>query len=754
MDCGASGSKFETVASTTAGSNQIVVADVGDFKEGQGVIVSRCNIQYQKALLWGPGSPYSSIKPLGDAVEIRGYDGSAGSWLVYLLEIDGAAPLTFRWCDDLYSSWKWKASKVPVTWDWQKLSSGIEVRFHKRDLQPGHMVTFSARDQLVTTIEKIVGKTLTLRKPANRTVKDAVVRHCDSPALQAAIKRAIQEKRNVYFPAGWYRLAGGLEVRAAAIRIEGFSGVDTVMDISDGEGSVFGLYGGTEATIRNFRMVGHTGLAERAGSFTTSSGNGFWACALKSCNAVSIIGTERVLVENVHACRMASEAFYSQAPIIRTGRNDPKSYTKAITYLRCSVTDCAANAFNNNDLAENTSVLYCRIDGAGWHAWEGPSRFIKLIGNYVRNAGPFTVGDCNSRPDWLTDLGCGQAVVEDNVFEGIGRSEGVAINHGSTQVVVANNLFINYSGPAITASSFTTRTSFPSQIATITNNVIDMTYTGEKPKSRTGITVTASNVIVSNNQVYVRGKADPLVTGIVLSEPALNVNIHDNLVRNCGAGIRTGTATSRITEVVDATTFLETGLPLEWKDSHLYKGWNLAWLSGAQARSISIIDSFDPDSLRFKLTKPCGMRAGDRFNVFPPHSANWNIHNNTITGCQTSVVLGSYGSDTSFFKDNIISRGDATGVKQAVEVHGSFKFTGNHISGFDEEGSSALALYPDNLGRSCKSLYRDNIFERCANVVTETQKGLWDASHPTGNQFIDCGGVQGAAPETPGAKKE
>ncbi|MCX5738920.1 MAG: hypothetical protein NTZ61_10585 [Proteobacteria bacterium] len=44
-------------------------------------------------------------------------------------------------------------------------------------------------------------------------------------------------------------------------------------------------------TVRNFSMVGHTGLEEAAGSFRTSSNFGFWACAIKGCNAISISGT-------------------------------------------------------------------------------------------------------------------------------------------------------------------------------------------------------------------------------------------------------------------------------------------------------------------------------------------------------------------------------------------------------------------------------------------------------------------------------
>ena len=38
-DCGASGSTFQTSAATTSGSGQITVANVGDFKVGQGAMM-------------------------------------------------------------------------------------------------------------------------------------------------------------------------------------------------------------------------------------------------------------------------------------------------------------------------------------------------------------------------------------------------------------------------------------------------------------------------------------------------------------------------------------------------------------------------------------------------------------------------------------------------------------------------------------------------------------------------------------------
>jgi len=244
-DCGASGSEFGTTATTAADSNQITVANVGDFRVGQGVMVSRCNIR-KSGTLHGPGEPYSTWRGLKDEVEFRGYDGTAGSWLVSLLEVDGAAPASFRWSDDLARTWE--ANKVPIAFDWQPLSHGIEVRFAKQDWRPGNMVSCTMRDQLVATVTGVEGNVLRLSQAANRTAQGAVVRHNDQGALQAALDRAIKEERNVYFPAGYYRLSGSLTVSDAAITIEGQSGVDTVLDISDGVGPCFAVRGCPDVT--------------------------------------------------------------------------------------------------------------------------------------------------------------------------------------------------------------------------------------------------------------------------------------------------------------------------------------------------------------------------------------------------------------------------------------------------------------------------------------------------------------------------
>jgi len=697
-DCGASGSKFETTAATADGSNQITVKNVGDFKVGQGVMVSKCNIRYSRTQLWGTGEPYYNSKPLENSVEVRGYDGSTGSWVIYILDIEPSATPAFRWTDDLGRTWQ---PKVPITHDWQPLSGGVEVKLNKRDWENGYVIAFGARDQLVSRIEKIEGNVLTLKDAANRTVKDAVVRHNDTLALQAAVDQALKEKRGIHVPAGHYRLAHSIRVnKAAAIAIEGASAVDTLLDISEGEGACFTLSGGTEVTLRNFRMTGFMGFDERdkAGYINTRGSTYIWGFGLKHCNAVTISGTERVLVENCHASRMSGECFVSGGPSRGTVKPG-QSYSQWITYLRCSVTDSARNAFNDVMCGtENTSVLQCRIVDVGGCSWEGASRFVKFIGNYIRNGGTVAMGNLGpaNRDKTYPDLGAGQHIIADNVFESGVPYGSCAIRSavGATQVIIRNNLFINFNSSAVETSGATDHRHYASGNTIISGNIFDMTYVGAKPVSRTAINVSANDTIVSGNQVYVRGSADPLLTGIKLKEPALNVNVHDNLLRNCGTGIATERAQARVGEVVDDRTFTRTfappGLPLDRLRPQTCVGWRLAWLDNKSkpTGAASVIESFDPETLRFKLHEPHPMKPGDRFEVVAPF-VNWLIHDNTLTGCRVPVMLDSRGSDTSFFRDNLVERGGATNATQAIFVSGEFKLIGNHIVGFDKKEGTA-----------------------------------------------------------------
>ena len=771
-DLGASGSDSETSARTTAGANTIVVADVGDFKVGQGVVVSGCNPTYTSSSIRGP--QYGACRPLKDLLEIRGYDGSSGDWTVFILEVNGTDPLTFRWTDDLSVTWGGK--KVPITFDWQPLSGGTKIRFAKKhQWEPGLVIGFHARNDLVSTIDKIDGTKLTLRNAPSQSVTNTVVRHCDHVALQRAVSRAIQERRNLFIPAGHYRMMAGLYVnKATGITIEGAAGANTILDISSRGGTCVRLGGGTEVTLRNLRLVGHTGMGDGPGwhSFQTTTGWGLWPMWYKGCNAVSIRNTERVLIENVHASRMNCEAFYCHGAF-RVGHSgwsssvsrppqeeEPESRTKSLTYLRCSATDCDGNAFNNNDLAENTSVLHCRIVDVGGCTWEGASRFVKFIGNYVRNSGPLAMGNIGSRAEHLETLPSGQHIIADNVFEQCQRYNSraggsmVRAVYGANEVIIRNNQFINFNSSGIYVSSMAGAGHLPAFVTTITGNVLDLTCVDGTSLRRTGIEVGVSQAVIADNQVYVRGPVDPLVTAVRLREPALNITMHDNVVRNCGAGLVTHRAGARIAEVIDSTTFASVGrhVPFECRRSHRYRGWNLVWLSAQTPTARSIIETFDPEACRFTLTAPRKMRRGAAFEVFTSGGANWRIHHNIFTGCLDSAILDSYGSPTTVLSDNTFERGQASNIVQVVESRGRFDVVNNYFCGFDEPGSCVLRLYPDRFGKAVPNAYLGNVFTRCLNPVGKDSRTAWEAAVTAGNRFVECGTNLPGASALPEAK--
>jgi len=760
-DCGASGSTFQTTAVTRSGSRQITVADVGDFKVGHGVMVSKCNIRYEKIQMWSTGIPYvTDRRPVENSFEVRGYDGTAGSWMIYVLDIPASSKPAFRWSEDLGRNWH---DEVPMTHGWQSLSGGVEVKFNEKDWEAGYVVAFGARDQLVTRIEKIDGNVLTLQDEANRDVEDAVVRHNDTFALQEAVNRGIREKLNVFVPVGHYMLAKTIRVKDAnAITIEGASSVDTILDISEGEGPCFTLDEGTEINLRNFRLLGFMGFdeADRAGSLPTRGARYIWGFALKYCCAVDINNTERVLVENCHASKMSGECFVAGGQ--SRGTTKPgRPFTQWITYRRCSVTDSARNAFNDTmHSVENTSVLNCRIIDVGGCTWESASRFVKFTGNYIRNSGPVAIGnlgEANREANKVTpenrnmmypDLGSGQHVVADNVFEGNvsygGRFGGNAIHStwGATQVIIRNNLFINFNSSGISARGNTDATHYASANTIITGNIFDLTCIGQKSIARTAIAISSNDIIVSDNQIYVRGSADPLVTAINMYEPVINVVIHDNLIRNCGRGLVTEKAVAGVAEVKNNRTFMRQnnlyGLPQDRIRPWSVSGWILLWRNrDGKFTGTSILESFDPEKLSFTLREPREMREGDRFDVIVP-SLNWNIHDNLVTDCLRPVVLDSYGSKTSLFKKNLLIRGNTGNVPVGIEIHGCFQLEDNRFVDFNEDRSVAVALYPDDIGRICNSQYIGNIFENCNGVISESRPELWKSALKKGNQTIGC----------------
>jgi hypothetical protein len=311
-------------------------------------------------------------------------------------------------------------------------------------------------------------------------------------------------------------------------------------------------------------------------------------------------------------------------------------------------------------------------------------------------------------------------------------------------VIIRNNLFINFNSNAIEVVGTNINFEYLSANTTITGNIFDMTCIGQKAAARTAIAISCNDTIISDNQIYVRGIADPLVTAIRLREPAMNLNVHDNLFRNCGTGLITETGEARVGDVIDDRTFIRAtgpvGLPIERLDPEMVKGWTIIWRSDPGSQKfdgMSVIESFDPETTHFRLREPYPMKKGDRMEIIAP-SLNWTIHNNTVTDCSTPVKLDSYGSKTSIFRNNMVTRGNTENVACGIEVHGCFRLLGNRIVDFNEEKSTAIALYPDPLGRPCSSHYQGNIIENCSGVVLESKPSLWKKSLVKDNITIEC----------------
>jgi len=715
---GASGSKYKTTARIEAGSKQIKVADVGDFATGQGVTITGGNIHFEKVRIYKPSQRYNSY-PATDEFELRGFDATKTFWRTFAIDVTREKPVTFRWTSNMGKTW---VKDVPVTGDWQKLSDGVEIRFKTRYWRLGCMIAFDARADLLTEIIAVDGQIITLKDAVKNSSNKAVIRHHDRVAIDRALKVAMSERRALYFPAGHYKIDQGFVIPSKSIWIAGDSGHNTILDISEGTGPVFTFRYNKEVTLLNMSIMGHTGWNEYPLKFRRSNGNVCWAMNLRPCKAVFIRGSKHVWIENVHVSRMANEAFYCASG----GRNKPedKGGTMSLTYLRCSVTDVLFNAFNNNDYSDNISILYCRVNMAS-NFWEGAPRFLRCIGNHVRNCNHYgTFGGLKHRYEQFNSFGIGQMVIADNVFEGIKN----IVSHGwrpgtgpivvgpANQVIIRNNIFVNFSANnALTIGGYSR--GYKGGHVNITGNMIDMTY--EKGRalgswSRSGIKVAISDVVISDNQIYVRGNIDPKVVGIEVLSSAANVTIHNNIISNCGYGIRTASARSSVIKVLGPGRFLKgKWMPNEWKYSHLYRDWKLHWLTGNNKGKISKIGIFNPKTLELKLKHPLVVKPKDSF-VYFPEQANWLFHHNTITDCANPVQLEGYGSDTSFFTDNLISRGIKPEGKTALTMRGNYTVSGNTFSNFDKKDNVAIRIFPDPSGKLWNVNCRDNIFRKCA----------------------------------------
>ncbi len=696
--CGASGSDFQCRAITRAGSAELEVDDPGDFQVGQEVTVSGCRIHYY-GTVYNDREPYygRNLKPLGEEIEVRGLDQGI-AWQTFLLHITDSHPTRFSWMTVapehqrkattqpiLKRHWAWNREQVPVTAKWVPLSDGVSIRFRKKNWLPGQCIALHARNRLLARILAIRGKTIVLDRKASAGSDRAVVRHFDQDALQRAVDRAVAAGMGLFIPPGRYRLDTGLWIRNASLRVEGVDSDHTVLDVTEAHTAAFWIAGGRNVAIRNLSMVGHTGFLEMPANveFFTATGHPFYPMAnqqmeVKGCAAANIVSTEHLLFEDVRVSRMASEAFYLHGsdrygtpPYVQFQHDGMpelrKQYTKSCVYHRCHVSDCGFNVFNNNDYAENTEILHCHVERTA-NFCESPSRFTRIIGNYVKD-GCATSVHLGARPKSRVGprrLAGAHAIIADNVFEGGVFSGGIAIGKTASNVTITGNVFVGFSKENAICI-------WGGDRVIVSGNQIDLTCVDGNPDNqRCGVNVETSGVIVSGNHIYADGKVASKATGIGIAHHVTGLHVHDNIIENCGDGVVAGArvyvpdgrgggafaflpTASTVTAVVNALTFTCSALPPMRDLTGKSNRWMLRWMSGRHKGDDASIRVLSPDGCRITTTGRHAPDAGDQFIVYPERY-DWQIHNNTIRDCGRPLEVDLPGSqDGLVLRDNTVS---------------------------------------------------------------------------------------------------
>jgi hypothetical protein len=388
-DVGVSGSEYKTLALSSEGSEYFKLDNVGDFSVGDEVLVIGADPHIEAAVLFERKDmrvknrrPWIHNQPIGDRVLFDGYDGTAGDFVVYFIDMAPEMGNSFRWSKNFGITWQ---ENIPITEGWINIDGDVRIKINEfKEREWGCTAAFACSSRMNATVMELNGDTVKLSAPATRSTKCELL-HSDTAALQRAIDMAIAEKKTLFIPNGKYRITSMLRINEpCGLTIEGESGTDTVIDNSLGavgverpEGSCFYINGGSDLTIKNLLMVGCYGFEEKArgANLFCKGGTAVYGFYFMKSNACYIADTKRVLFENCHARKMSAECFYSHGAN-REHAEPRDNYTRSITYLACSVEDCARNAFNNNDKAEGTSILYCRIKDIGNAAWEGASRFV------------------------------------------------------------------------------------------------------------------------------------------------------------------------------------------------------------------------------------------------------------------------------------------------------------------------------------------------------------------------------------------
>ncbi len=644
-DFGVVSSNFETEATLCAGSACVELADIGDFKVGDKIRFSqgapRCDCLkiLQNNVTMRTEFAYSA----DEVVELRGWEGKNGSHVPYILDIEKDDPNAFRFTDDLGRHWH---EGIKITGAWQELSGGLQIRFKPIERDRGFSLGIVMRAFFTATVKAIEGNRVTLDR-APQASAGGLACHSNTEALQRAIDEALARKKNLFIPNGYYKIDKTLVIKdPTSFTIRGETAENTVLDIGDGEigieapgGACLNPIGGTEFNLYDLSLRGGMGYEDRdmAGYIRLYNGEHTWGFYFKKSNALCVNGTERVYVENCHARKMSAECFFSSSPA-RMGHAVPQQYTKSLTFYRCSVEDCARNAFNTNDFSENAHVIDCRVVNVGGCSWEGASRFVHVKGCYFKNAGAVAIGNIRHRKEDFEILGSGQHVIADNTFEGncpYGAAM-IGVSAAAEQVIIRGNNFIKFNSNAIRVWGDTGPRDLPARNAIIHGNVLDMTAEFSPSVKRCAIAIEAEGVTVSDNQIYtnsVGALPDENVTAILLRDDAEGAIVHDNLIHGVGTPIEYTRCECGVGEVLDGRSFRR-GVsrnrtaclpPIPRRRSHQYAGWIAFWENGEE----SVIERIDPETQVITLAKERAMAPGDKFTLHPPKELRL-VHDNLI----------------------------------------------------------------------------------------------------------------------------
>lgn len=675
-DFGAKGSDFTTKIKATAGSNVIEVENIGDFEVGDEIVATNCFVNFPLQALFEriDSSPINTRKwihnqPVGDRILLDGYDGSQGTWKIYMFDFSPDEKDVFRWTDDNARTWH---ENIKICDGFTDIENGVRIKIGEfKEREYGCTAVFVCDNKMVAVIEKIEGNKIYLSESANVTAQGELM-HSDTLGIQKAVDAAIRDGKSVFLPNGEYTLAYSINVfDAGSFTFEGESATGTVLNNRFGHigiekegGSCFIVKNCRDFSLKNLFLKGNCSFKDRdiAAIIDTNGGDSVWGFYFLKTNAICLMNNENVYIENCHARGMSAECFYASG-IYREASEDPSNYRRSIIYNRCTVEDCARNAFNNNDNAELTTIMNCRVIDVGGCSWEGASRFVKITGSYFRNAGSIALGNVRGRKarGYLDGLPTGQHIITDNYFEG-GVCYGDAmfkIGSCASQITIANNTFVNFNSNGLWFMGECGNTDMPCENLIVSGNSFDMTAAKGESKKRYAINITSSFATVADNQIYVRGEKDENLSGIILSDDVTRLSVHDNTIFGCAKGIISEYAVGSVGFVSGDNTFYREAvrsgkegtkpmLPRPLSDK--FRNWRIVWLSDMTE---SEIEYFDTDTLQFTLKENRKINSADKFRIYNPHALPWNIHHNIIDNCGVSMSLDTYSGKRAKTDNNI-----------------------------------------------------------------------------------------------------